>query len=55
MDIEKCTYRVWEYGLKGSTYEDIKAPTAFKAKEIYAKKWAISISNLDAEEIVPAQ
>lgn len=54
MDTETSVYRVWEAGLKGSTYEDIRATTLMKAKEIYAQKWALSVSTLMGEEIVPA-
>lgn len=51
---ETSFYIVWEAGLKGSTSEQIEASTAMKAKEAYARKWSLSVSNLIAEEIVPA-
>jgi hypothetical protein len=48
------TYRIWEAGLKGSTYEDIKAKTLWEAKGIYSKKWGVSLSELGGEEVIPA-
>lgn len=54
MDDDKGTYRIWETGLRGSTWVEIKATSLMKAKEAYAAMWGESVSNLDGEEIVPA-
>lgn len=52
---EQKLFRVWESGLKNSTYQMIMATTMMKAKEAYAAEWTLSISTLEAEEMATTE